>query len=200
MSLQESSQSYRAQQFNKLLIWNFKLTVISCYLRSLDQEVRRILGEEEPRQDIGDKPSPEDWAEFMEFDEDIQKDFSNIVSNDDIKEADDEFTPEVFDDTYLNMELALPSGDGAEPAFARVTKRLRDTNGLPIGTAHDNPILDSQMYGTSTKTVTSWQWRRMQSLRTSLCRLMQKAIVTFSLMRSLITVPMGRKLSNKTRF
>ena len=69
-----------------------------------------------------------------------------IVSNDDFKEADNEFTPEVFDDTYLNMELALPSGDGAQPAFARVTKRLRDANGLPIGTAHDNPILDSRMY------------------------------------------------------
>ena len=74
----------------------------------------------------------------MEFDEDFQEEFGNIVSNDDIKEADDEFTPEVFDDTYLNMELALPS--------ARVTKRLRDVNGLPIGTAHDNPILDSRMY------------------------------------------------------
>ena len=36
------------------------------------------------------------------------------------------------------MVLALPS--------ARVTKRLRDVNGLPIGTAHDNPILDSRMY------------------------------------------------------
>jgi len=43
------------------------------------------------------------------------------------------------------MELALPSGNGAEPAFARVTKRLRDANGLPIGTANDNPILDSRM-------------------------------------------------------
>jgi hypothetical protein len=85
-------------------------------------------------------------AEFMEFDEDFQEEFSNIVSNDDIKEADNKFTPEVFDDTYLNMELALPSGDGAEPAIARVTKRLRDANGLPIGTAHDNPILDSRMY------------------------------------------------------
>ena len=82
----------------------------------------------------------------MEFDEDFQEEFSNIVSNDDIKEADEDFTPEVFDDTYFNMELALPNGDGAEPAFARVTKRLRDANGLPIGTAHDNPILDSGMY------------------------------------------------------
>ena len=59
---------------------------------------------------------------FMEFDEDFQEEFSNIVSNDDIKEADDEFTPEVFDDTYLNMELAIPGGDGAQLAFARVTK------------------------------------------------------------------------------
>ena len=45
----------------------------------------------------------------MDFNEDFQEEFSNIVSNDDIKENDDEFTPQVFDDTYLNMELALRS-------------------------------------------------------------------------------------------
>ncbi len=51
----------------------------------------------------------------------------------------------MFDDTYLNMELALLCGEsGAE--FARVTKRLRDENGLPIGTANDNPILDIRIY------------------------------------------------------
>ena len=86
--------------------------------KEFDQEVRRILNEEEPQQHIGDKPSPEDGAEFMEFDEDFQEEFSNIVSIDDIKEADEDFTPEVFNDTYLNMELALPSGDGAEPVCA----------------------------------------------------------------------------------
>ena len=43
------------------------------------------------------------------------------------------------------MELALPR-DEPGPEFARVTKRLRDHNGLPIGTANQNPILDSQMY------------------------------------------------------
>ena len=92
--------------------------------QEFDQEVRRILGEEKPQQDIGDKPSPEDWAEFKEFDKDFQEEFSNSVSNDDIKEAVGEFTPEVFNDTYLNMELALPSGDGAQPTFVRVTKQL----------------------------------------------------------------------------
>ena len=42
------------------------------------------------------------------------------------------------------MELALPR-DEPGPEFARVTKRLRDQNRLPIGTANQNPILDSRM-------------------------------------------------------
>ena len=44
------------------------------------------------------------------------------------------------------MELALPKRGKPEPQFACVTKRLRDANGLPIGKASDNPILDTRMY------------------------------------------------------
>ena len=51
----------------------------------------------------------------------------------------------MLEDTYLNMELAL-SRDGDGPEFAKVTKRLRDANGIPIGTAHDNPLLDTRLY------------------------------------------------------
>ena len=43
------------------------------------------------------------------------------------------------------MEFALPR-DSEGPEFAKVTKRLRDGNGIPIGTANDNPILDSHVY------------------------------------------------------
>ena len=43
------------------------------------------------------------------------------------------------------MELAMPR-DGDGPEFAKVTKRLRDKDGLPIGKAHDNPILEARMY------------------------------------------------------
>jgi hypothetical protein len=43
------------------------------------------------------------------------------------------------------MELALPRG-GGEVELGRVTKRLRDKDGLPIGTANDNPILDTRVY------------------------------------------------------
>ena len=43
------------------------------------------------------------------------------------------------------MELALPQ-DEPGPEFSRVTKSLRDHNGLPIGIDNQNLILDSQMY------------------------------------------------------
>ena len=44
------------------------------------------------------------------------------------------------------MELALPQGDSLDPRMARVTKRLKDSNGIPIRTADQNPRLDTRMY------------------------------------------------------
>ena len=71
---------------------------------------------------------PFDWSDHP-FDDDL--DFINkfqmiIVSNKEIKEADEEFTPDTFDDRYLDMVLALPKGDNPNPQLAKVTKRLRD--------------------------------------------------------------------------
>ena len=43
------------------------------------------------------------------------------------------------------MELSLDRSDDG-PSFDKVTKILRDAQGLPIGTANDNPILDTRMY------------------------------------------------------
>ena len=93
---------------------------------------------------VGDKPNPEDWSELLDTDEDFRDEFERIFNDDTILEANDH-TPDILDDTYLNMELAL-SRDGDGPEFAKVTKRLKDANGLPIGTANDNPILDSRVY------------------------------------------------------
>ena len=60
-------------------------------------------------------------------------------------EANTNFTPNVFDNTYFNMELVIPIyGDG--PDFAKVMKFLRDKNGLKNGRAYNNPILDTSMY------------------------------------------------------
>ena len=43
------------------------------------------------------------------------------------------------------MEVALPR-DGECPELSKVIKRLQDKNGIPIGTANDNPILDTCIY------------------------------------------------------
>ena len=80
----------------------------------------------------------------MEADIDFREEFNTIYNSDQVTEADN-YTPDILNDTYLGMELALPR-DGEGPEFARVTKRLRDKDGLPIGTADDNPIIDTRLY------------------------------------------------------
>ena len=92
----------------------------------------------------GDKPNPADWADLIDTDDDFREEFERIFNDTSVQEADD-YSPEIGDDTYINMEIALPRDDDG-PTFAKVTKRLRDANGIPIGTANDNPILDTRVY------------------------------------------------------
>ena len=48
----------------------------------------------------------------MNHDSDFQEEFDRIFSSEDVPEADETFTPDTYDDTYLRMELALPrNGD-----------------------------------------------------------------------------------------
>ena len=90
---------------------------------------------------------PFDWSDHpFDNDPDFINEFQTVISNKEIKEADEEFTPDTFDDRYLKMELTLPKGDDPNLQLAKVMKRLRDANGIPIGMANDNPILDSRMY------------------------------------------------------
>ena len=89
---------------------------------------------------------PFDWSTHPFGDDpDFQEEFNNVTSNEEVKEDDEHFTPDTYD-MYLNMDLALPQGDSLEPRMARVTKRLKDANGIPIGTANDNLLLDTSMY------------------------------------------------------
>jgi hypothetical protein len=114
-------------------------------IREFDIEISRRFKEEEDLAYDGAKPNPEDGSEYLENDPDFQEEFDSMVNDPKVPEADDDFTPDVFDDTYLNMEVAIPR-DGDGPEFAKVTRRLRDKDGLPIGKANNNPILDTRMY------------------------------------------------------
>ena len=94
----------------------------------------------------GGKTQPYNWTDHpFEEDPDFIEEFHDVISNNELKDVDETFTPDIYD-TYLNMELAIPQGDSLEPRLARVTKRLKDVNGLPIGLANENPILDTRMY------------------------------------------------------
>jgi hypothetical protein len=78
-------------------------------------------------------------------DPDFRDEFFQVYQDDDIKEADEESSPEISDVHLLNMELALPR-DGEGPEFARVKKRLRDKNGKPVGRASNNLITDTRVF------------------------------------------------------
>jgi hypothetical protein len=92
----------------------------------------------------GGKPDLAAWSEPLETDPDFAEEFAQTFDNPSVPEADDEFDPDSCD-SYLNMELALERND-TTPEFAKVTKRMKDAAGNPIGAALDNPILDTRLY------------------------------------------------------
>ena len=67
------------------------------------------------------------WKDLADGDEDFQNEFARVFDNTDVKEDDDRFTPDSYDN-YINMGLALDRG-GEQPEYARVKKRLNDNQG-----------------------------------------------------------------------
>ena len=92
----------------------------------------------------GGKPDLASWSELLEPDPNFAEEFAQTFDNPDVPEADDEFDPDSYD-SYLNMDLALERDD-TTPEFVKVTKCMKDGAGNSIGTAHDNPILDTRLY------------------------------------------------------
>jgi hypothetical protein len=91
----------------------------------------------------------QEWNDYpIENDPDFVDEFNNVVSDDQVPEEDFNFAHDFFDETYLRMEITLPRGGGDQEdiQFAKVTKRLHNKEGRPIGVAHDNPLLDTQEY------------------------------------------------------
>ena len=116
-------------------------------ITALDKAIQEFLNDKAHIIVEGGKGEPRDWSEHP-FDKDpgFQEEFIHVVSNEEVAEADDYLFPDVYDDTYLSMELDLTKRGGPKPQFARVTKQLRNVNGLTILKASDNPILDTRMY------------------------------------------------------
>ena len=69
-----------------------------------------------------------------------------MVLNPHIPEVDTQADRETGYDLYVDMEVALPRGPDGQPQFERVIKQQRGPDGLPIGTGHAKPLLDTRMY------------------------------------------------------
>ena len=108
--------------------------VVKSQVAEYDASMKRVLGDGAELPLDGQKPDPEQWADLLESDEDFREEFFKVYEDSNIPEA-DKYTPEIGDDSYLNMELALPrDGDGLT------------YDGKPIGVANENLILDTRMF------------------------------------------------------
>ena len=101
--------------------------------------------------DAADQPYDWDNYDFSQ-DHDFISEYgkSLVISDPSIPEADTlpqppTPTPDAFD-SYLHMEIALPRGVDESMQFAKVKKRKIDDDGIPVGVANDNPMLDNRIY------------------------------------------------------
>ena len=59
---------------------------------------------------------PKDWSEHpFDRDSDFKEEFSHFVSNNEVAEADNEILTDVYNDTYLIMDLAFPKRGELDP-------------------------------------------------------------------------------------
>ena len=109
-SVQRITNLELQEETNKRRLTTFDNTV-KGYLR----DYNHVLNE-------GSKSEPYDWSTHpFDDDPDFKEEFDNAVNNPEVKETDELFTPDTYDQ-YLQMELALAQGDSLEPRLARVTK------------------------------------------------------------------------------
>ena len=100
---------------------------------------------------IGDHRNNDDLV-LDELDEIFPEPDEQVFADDDTEEEMDDanrrseadaYTPETFD-KYINAQVKLPRGGASEKAT--IIRRGRDADGIPMGTANSNPILDTREY------------------------------------------------------
>jgi hypothetical protein len=82
--------------------------------------------------------------------------------------------------------------------FGRVVKRLRDKDGLPIGTANDNPILDTRMYEVEFQDGYRASLAANAITENLFAQLMMKGIGMYSFKKSSTIGPTVNRFSNRT--
>jgi Reverse transcriptase (RNA-dependent DNA polymerase) len=129
-------------------VTNLELTTVEVRQRAkeYDEHIKELLKDNDLVVPDDDERVLQDWNDYTDLDdEDCAREFSEVISDEKIPEADEDFTPDTIGDTYMEKEVIIP--DEADAAnIGRVTKRLRDAEGRPIGVANENPLLDTREY------------------------------------------------------
>ena len=77
-----------------------------------------------------------------EYDVDFIHEYYVRISDNSITDAD----IMNIQDEYVSMEIGIPRGPDGELENATVKKRALDVDGIPIGKANKNPVLDTREY------------------------------------------------------
>ena len=94
-----------------------------------------------------DKISPGSNINLEREDDTFYIEITKAINDPSLKEANDGTMNEfILTDQYVGMKLKLPRGPDSELKYARVKKRAVDREGLPVGRAHSNPLLDIRQY------------------------------------------------------
>ena len=69
----------------------------------------------------GEAPHPWDVLPLAD-DQEYSDELAAAIDDPTVRDADDSFTPDTYDDTYLSIELTLPQHNNGEPITGRVVK------------------------------------------------------------------------------
>ena len=115
-------------------------------MAEFDNRIKANLDPEVELEHRHDEEVPQ-WNRLSmdESDADFAEEFQKVISDESIREIDEDYSADTFDD-YLSMVVGLPRGDDNALHQAKVKERVKDEDGIPIGKRNNNPLMDSRMY------------------------------------------------------
>jgi hypothetical protein len=119
-------------------------TEVKAAIAELDQLIQNKIGDQRSNDETMEEfPDIPDVPMDLFVDDYDEMDWEPIDEDSKMPEADENFSPEVFD-RYLTASVLLDRG--GESQLGTVVKRKRDVEGNPVGRSNMNPLLDTQEY------------------------------------------------------
>ena len=132
------------QQLTNLELATEKYTQL-C--KRLDNSITSRLKDANHIVEHGALTQPQDWRTFdLDADPEFIEEFQKTVTNQDLQEEDDLYGNDINHDSYVGLKVAIPTMPDEPPRTGHVRKRIRTDNGMPLGIANKNPLLDTQQF------------------------------------------------------